>query len=318
MDENQKCYAEEHALNFPRENLLSVMETERTVLHTDLLHWYLENGLEVTKVFSLVQWRLGHAFGEWLEQIVKGRREAVIEGDVLKDITNKLLANSSYGYALLDMSRRAKIKYVPEERRQFYLRKSNFLEAKAVGPTEDNSQFWEISLKNTRVQANLPTQFAATVLCHAKLCLLSYYYEIFAHYLEADSFEMHAADTDSCIVALAGETLDECVKGSMKEEFHEIRDSFFVPNSGPLAKFHSKTPLLLKVEGQADFSVSLSPKSYFMFSLKGLCKTACKGVTRFHLNANLLTLKAFFDSLFQRTGKEMKAKLTGIRIGEDG
>ncbi|MCP4652842.1 MAG: hypothetical protein GY858_05605, partial [Candidatus Omnitrophica bacterium] len=109
------------------------METKRTVMHTDLLRWYLENGLKVSEVFSLIQWQPGHAFGEWLEKIVKGCREAAIQGDVLKDITNKLLANSSYGYALLNLSKRPKVKYIPEEKREFYLRKPNFLQMKAAG-----------------------------------------------------------------------------------------------------------------------------------------------------------------------------------------
>ncbi len=68
----------------------------------DLLVRYLKKGLVVKNLFSIIQWRLAKPFEDWLSKIVDGRREAVYTRDALKDITNKNMANSSYGYALLN------------------------------------------------------------------------------------------------------------------------------------------------------------------------------------------------------------------------
>ncbi len=39
-----------------------------------------------------------------------------------------------------------------------------------------------------------------------------YYYDIFCKYLKPETFEMHVTDTDSIIVALSGETIDDCIR----------------------------------------------------------------------------------------------------------
>ncbi len=103
LDQSQREYAERaDLLNTPSGNLVSVMSQKKTVLHTDLLVWYLKKGLVVKNLFSIIQWRPAKPFENWLEKTVEGRREAAYTGDALKDITNKNMANSSYGYALLN------------------------------------------------------------------------------------------------------------------------------------------------------------------------------------------------------------------------
>ncbi len=102
------------------------------------------------------------------------------------------------------------------------------------------------------------------------------------------------------------------------EEFSANRDRMFVPNEGPSVAFHSKTPLLLKVEDHGHFSVSLAPKSYFMLTSDGSFKTAAKGISRLNQNASILHLKSFFDSLFDRRDQPQFAKLTGIKADEYG
>ncbi|MCP4597141.1 hypothetical protein [Neptuniibacter sp.] len=136
LDPRQKAFAEKHGLlKTPNLNLVSVMEAKKTVIHTDLLIWYLEHGLEVTRVHSLTQWRCGNAFGGWLNKIVVGRREAAITGDVLKDLTNKLLANSSYGYALLNLAKRPKVKFVEDKKLDKLMKSRYFRKMQQAGPS---------------------------------------------------------------------------------------------------------------------------------------------------------------------------------------
>ncbi len=188
----------------------------------------------------------------------------------------------------------------------------------SAGTSENPEKYWETTSKKTAITESLPVQFSATVFALSKHCLLSYYYDIFCHYLKPETFEMHVTDTDSIIVALSSETLDECIREELLEEFLANQDRMFVPNEGPLVTFHSKIPLLLKVEGRGHFSVSLAPKSYFMLTSDGSFKTAAKGISRLNQNTSILHLKSFFDSLFDLRDQPLFAKLTSIKVDEYG
>ncbi len=150
--------------------------------------------------------------------------------------------------------------------------------------------------------------------------MLSLYHDVFMKYFRSTGFSLHACDTDSLICAFSSKDLEDCCKSEMVQEYREKKIEIFVPTEGPLVQWLSKEPLLLKTETSADFSISLSPKSYFMLSLEDVsCKAASKGISRMEQNLNLLTLKAYFDCLFDRQEEnDMKVLHRGIRFGDGG
>ena len=56
IGEFMKAYAEEHGIMAqPRCNLIGSMEGDKFLLATPLLKWYLEHGLELTKVHQVIK-----------------------------------------------------------------------------------------------------------------------------------------------------------------------------------------------------------------------------------------------------------------------
>ncbi len=100
---------------------------------------------------------------------------------------------------------------MPGEKVDAAMGRRDFLKMSSVGPSENPEKYWETTRRKTVIMESLPVQFSATVLALSKCCLLSYYYDIFCKYLKPDSFEMHITDTNSIIVALSGETIDDCI-----------------------------------------------------------------------------------------------------------
>ena len=71
-----------------------------------LFIFYMELGLQCTKVYRFVQYLLQKRFNKFVQSVVDARREGdenPLSGVVAE--TMKLLDNSSYGYQIMDRSR---------------------------------------------------------------------------------------------------------------------------------------------------------------------------------------------------------------------
>lgn len=83
------------------------------------------------------------------------------------------------------------------------------------------------------------------------------------------SFKFCYADTDSFMLALTRDTLDECVKGELRQRWEEeIKPRWFVKEKGTREELLSsaKEPGLLKVEAEikTGWFIAPSPKCYIM------------------------------------------------------
>ena len=106
---------------------------------------------------------------------------------------------------------------------------------------------------------------------------------------------------DSLIVGIAGEQVEDCVRTELKAEFEQDKINYFVPTSGPLKAFHSKTPLLLKVEHEGHIFCTLQTKTYLLINKDGTFKAAHKGWgAHSPENYELLKMHAFLNALFHR------------------
>ena len=70
-----KAYAEEHGIMAqPRRSLIGSMKGDKILLATPLLKWYLEHGLEVTKVHQLIEFTPEPCFKSFGDAVSDARR----------------------------------------------------------------------------------------------------------------------------------------------------------------------------------------------------------------------------------------------------
>ena len=102
-----KTYAEEERiLSQPRKMLISSLTLQNGTLITPLLLLYLQLGLVCTKIHRFVEYTPKKCFNKFVQSAVDARRQGDENSNssVVAE-TMKLLANSSYGYQIMDRSR---------------------------------------------------------------------------------------------------------------------------------------------------------------------------------------------------------------------
>ena len=111
-------YAEKKSLMCqPRRMLLCSFELTNGTIITPLLLFYLERGLVSTKIHRFVEYTPGKSFNVFLHSAVKTRRQKDESPDSSAiPETISLLANSSYGYQIMDRSRHSITKYTNDEK----------------------------------------------------------------------------------------------------------------------------------------------------------------------------------------------------------
>ena len=113
-----KTYAEERGIRSqPRKMLISGFTLQNGTLITPLLLFYLQLGLVVTKILRFVEYTPKKCFNSSVQSAVDARRKGDENpnSSVVAE-TMKLLANSSYGYQIMDRSRHTVTKYLSDEK----------------------------------------------------------------------------------------------------------------------------------------------------------------------------------------------------------
>ena len=92
-------YAKEHSTkDVPRRLLIGSYFGKKIRLTTPVLKWYLEHGLVITRIYTIVEYIPNAAFSSFMTQI----GQCCLDGDRDKDRAlipemSKLIGNSSYG-----------------------------------------------------------------------------------------------------------------------------------------------------------------------------------------------------------------------------
>ena len=113
-----KEYAEKDGIRSqPRRMLISSFHLKNGTIITPLLLYYLHLGLECTKIHRFVQYTSKKCFSSFVQSAVNARRQGDEnpKSSVVAE-TMKLLANSSYGYQIMDRSRHTVTKYLNDEK----------------------------------------------------------------------------------------------------------------------------------------------------------------------------------------------------------
>ena len=113
-----KPYADEEGImSQPRKMLISSFTIENGTLVTPLLLFYLQLNLVCTKTHRFVEYTAKKCFNSFVQSAVDARRQGDenAKSSVVAE-TMKLLANSSYGYQIMDRSRHTVTKYRSDEK----------------------------------------------------------------------------------------------------------------------------------------------------------------------------------------------------------
>ena len=217
-----KNYAEEERLlSQPRKMLISSFTLQNGTLSTPLLLFYLQLGLVVTKIHCFVEYTPKKCFNSFVQSALDARRKSDenLNSSIVAE-TMKLLANSSYGYQIMDRSRHTVTKYLSDEKTNAAINSKQFKKVDHL-----NNSLYEIELAKAQIEHKEPIIVGFFILQYAKLRMLELYYNFFTRFCDANKFEELEMDTDSLYPALAEKELEDCLRPEMRTEWQRLRSN---------------------------------------------------------------------------------------------
>ena len=213
-------YAEkEGLLSQPRKMLISSYFLENGTLITPLLLFYLDLGLVCKKIYRFVEYTPVKCFNKFVQSAVDARREGDENpnSSVVAE-TMKLLANSSYGYQIMDRSRHTVTKYLSDEKTHGAINTKFFKRMDHI-----NDQLYEVELAKAAIEHREPIIVGFFILQYAKLRMLELYYNFFERFCDVNKLEELEMDTDSLYLALSEKELYDCIREESKAEWTLLR-----------------------------------------------------------------------------------------------
>ena len=132
----------------------------------------------------------------------------------------KLLANSSYGYQIMDRSRHTVMKYLSDEETHAAFNSKLLKRLDHV-----NNSLYEVELAKAQIEHKEPIIVGFVILQYAKLRMLELYYNFFTKFRDVAKFEVLEMDTDLLYLALAEKKLEVCIKPEMRTERQRLRSN---------------------------------------------------------------------------------------------
>ena len=235
-----KTYAEEEGImSQPRKMLISSFTLQNGTLITPLLLFYLQLGLVCTKTHRFVEYIPMKCFNSFVQSAVdsRGQGDENPNSSVVAE-TMKLLANSSYGYQIMDRSRHTVTRYLSDEKTHAAINGKLF---KKLGHV--NNSLYEVELAKAQIEHKEPIIVGFFILQYAKLRMLELYYNFFTKFCVVTKFEELEMDTDSLYLALAENEQEDCIKPEMKTEWQSLRSNDCVDSftADAVANFFPRT-----------------------------------------------------------------------------
>ena len=171
-----KEYAEkEEIMSQPRRMLISSFHLKNGNVITPLLLYYLHLGLDCTKVHQFVQYTPKKCFSSFVQSAVNARRQGDENpnSSVVAE-TMKLLANSSYGYQIMDRSRHTVTKYLNDEKTHSAINNKLFKRLNCI-----TDQLYEVELVKSEIGHREPIIVGFFILPYANLRMLELYWYFF-------------------------------------------------------------------------------------------------------------------------------------------
>ena len=276
-----------------RRSLIGSMVGEKILLATPILKWYLEHGLEVTRVYQVIEYTPEPCFKPFGDAVSNARRAG--DADPSKAIiadTMKLVGNSSYGKTITNKERHRQVKFCDDDEVPSLINSPFFRELNAI---DDDT--YEVESSKKKIKLDLPLQVGFFIYQYAKLRMLQFHYDFLDKYLHRSDYEYCEMDTDSAYIAISGECLEDLVKPEMLYEF-ELDKSNWFPRTDTIehAKYDKRTPGLFKVEWEGNGIISLCSKTYYCFGDEK-DKFSCKGVSK---KNNVINKDKYLDVILSK------------------
>ena len=222
--------------------LLGVMKAEKILLYSPLLKWYLNHGLQVTKIHRYISYTSGTPFA-WFPEEVSSARRAADNDKNKKQLgdTAKLKGNSFYGKMIENLEKHMTTKFTRDEKLIDKIFRSPFFE----DLEEINAGVFEVRQRKRQVTITRPYQCGIAVYQLAKLRMLEFYYDFLDKFCDRRDFELIQMDTDSFYMALSAEDFDDIIKPEMKDLYKEEKKNWLVTD-----EYSKRVPGLFKAEFQ--------------------------------------------------------------------
>ena len=279
----------------PRRLLVGGMKAQKIFLHTDLLKWYIDHGLEVTKVYQVLEFRPQRCFQSFVNLGTDGRRLCDLKDDMKSEGDKyKLLQNSGIGSIQLNRMKHQNTRFIDSNTQaQLLINDPKFKNISTITDTVK-----EITMGKRSISCDLPIQLSFTVLQLAKLRILQIYYDFFQAKCEPGTYEICQMDTDSLYFSFSKPDLASIVKPEYKDDFingltNNCNDLPYGPDQGHFflrdccdkhRSFDKRTPGLFKMEATGTEMISLCSKTYSLKKSDGTLKFSSKGLNRHALS----------------------------------
>ena len=176
-----------------KEQLAPCMKAEKVLIDSSLLKWYMEHGLEVTKVHCVIEFQYAPIFKEFIDTRTQKRREATLSGNMSEAALHKLIGKSVYGCNLLNKEKYVRIAYTDVKNLvAHHHRKGTFLRSRMLTP-----RLAEVDHEHKKVKHDIPILLGYTILQGNKLQMLEFYYDYLEYYLDQSDWQLFEVDTDS-------------------------------------------------------------------------------------------------------------------------
>ena len=176
-----KNYAgEERFLFQPRKKMISSFTLQTGKLINPLLLFYLKLTLVRTKIHRSVEYTPKKSFNSFVQSALDARKQSNENpnGSVVAE-TMKLLANSSYGYQVMDRNRHTVPKFFTDEKTNAAINSKLFKKLDHV-----NNSLFEVEVAKAHIEHKKPIIVGFFILQYAKLRLLELYYNFFTRFLD--------------------------------------------------------------------------------------------------------------------------------------
>ena len=164
-------------------SLIWVVLKNGTII-TPLLIYYLQLGLECTKNHRFVQYTREKCFNSFVQFAVNARKQGDENSNSsVVDETMKFLANSSYGYQIIDRSLRSVKKYWNDEKTHSavndkVLKRLNFI----------TDQICEVEHVKSEIEHREPIIVGIFIFQYAKVRMLELHYNFFEKFRDIEKF----------------------------------------------------------------------------------------------------------------------------------
>ena len=293
----------------------------KILLYVPLLLWYLEKGLNITKVYSAIHLKKYIVYKGFADFIAERRRDAdSAKTDDIDDISRnafeasalmyKNIGNSCIGKTMIDKSKQTTTKFLNEKKFNKAVQSFRFKDAEELKNTNGNQTDYkyEVGMYKKRNKWDNCIQVGIAVYQLAKLCVLKFVYDFIDKYIPRECYQLMESDTDSLYIAFSNENMDLLVKPKLLEEYKIVKDTF-LPRTDTKEhnNYDNRTPGLFKEEARGDIMVCLCSKLYFLKSFDDSQKShyANKGVNK-NCNTDKLNIETFKKVLDSATPEMVK------------